>query len=158
MKNKVLKNKKAQGEVILDAFAFIFIIILCVAVLSLSITSRLFQDPNNSVVEKGKISNMQDRITVYVISKLKEKQDTTTFANLLRSGDAAKQELTTDIQKICQEHKETCSVVMDNSPKDCWQEAIAPDSSKVTNLCFIVPGDKPLFIKIYNRGDAGWSA
>ena len=93
----MLKNKKAQTEVISDVVAFILILILSIvliAITQLSVISKLIQSPTDLVSEKGTFAVIDDRLTFYLNSKLQEKRGVTTFSDLIRANDeTAKKEL-----------------------------------------------------------------
>ena len=71
---KILKNKKAQTEVISDVFAFIIILVLSAVVIQVSLVTKLFQQPNNIVEEKSQVKQTEDLVNSYVNAKLLEKK------------------------------------------------------------------------------------
>lgn len=153
----IIKNKKAQSEVISDVVAFIFILILSIAVIQLSIASRLLNNPNTTGEVKGNLKILSDRTTSYINAKLQEKHGSVLFSDFIRADNAtAKQEITDNIKKICKEHNQECGVIIDNDIHDCWYNVIKPDFYQTVFGCFTIPGNKPLFLKIYtNNEDAG---
>ncbi|MCX6742400.1 MAG: hypothetical protein NTX24_04505 [Candidatus Pacearchaeota archaeon] len=154
----MLKNKKAQTEVISDVAAFILILILSIALIAitqLSVISKLIQGPTDLVSEKGTFSIMNDRLTFYLNSKLQEKRGVNSFSDLIRANDeTAKKELTEGVQKICKEHNEDCSLVIDEQISGC-SYALKPETEKTINLCVILPGDRLTFVKVYNSNIEG---
>jgi hypothetical protein len=151
----MLKNKKAQTEVISDVVAFILILILSIvliAITQLSVISKLIQSPTDLVSEKGTFAVIDDRLTFYLNSKLQEKRGVTTFSDLIRANDeTAKKELIDGVQKICKEHSKGCALTIDEQSSDCYytiKPETGQESDQAISICVVLPGDRPIFVKI----------